>query len=379
MTDPVASGEPSVPRTLKVAAALSWRLLVVAAALALVALALGRLSLVVLPLVAALFLTALLQPVAQRFADGGLPRALAALLALLTAAGALAGLTAFLAPRVVDQFERLDFNIAGGLDRIQDWLMDGPLGLSESQVADATESVLEEIRQQSDALTEQALGGAVLVLEVVAGALLAIVLCFFLLKDGRRIWNWLVELMPPDARAQANEVGERAWATLGGYLRGITLSAFVEAILIAILLFALGVPLVLTLAVLAFFGAYIPIVGAFVVGLLATLVALFSVGFTTALLVVIGFVVIQQLESNLLHPVIVGRSVKLHPMVVLLAVVAGAVLGGIIGAFLAVPIVAVAASILDWARNRGSTETPDDPEPGEGDPPGRAEPAPALR
>lgn len=341
--------DPSASRLERTATA-AWRFLVIAAAVVVLAIALAKLALVVLPLIAALFLAALLHPVFRRLRTIGLPAAAAALLAVLAGIAVLAGAIAVLVPRVADQFDRLDVNITGGLNRIEEWLMDGPLGLSEGEVARATSEALDELRGHSDVLTERLLSSAVIVLEVLAGALLALVLCFFLLKDGRKIWSWLLGLAAPARRRHIEELGERGWETLGAYLRGLSISAFVEAVMVAILLLVLGVPLVLSLAALTFAGAFIPFIGAVVVGLLAALVALFSEGFQTALLVVVGFVVVQQLEGNVLHPFIVGRSVELHPIAVVLAVVTGGLLAGIIGAFLAVPLTALASVALAYAR-----------------------------
>lgn len=348
----------SGPSWLTVAAATAAKLLVVAALALVIVLVLVELRLIVLPLIAALFLTALLDPPTQRLIRGGLPGAAAALIVLLASLALLVGLAFLLAPRVVDQVDQLDVNITGGVDRVQEWLMEGPLGLSEGQIANATDSALDELRERSGELTRGALSGAIIVLEVIGGAIIALVLTFFLLKDGRRIWRWLVTLAPTPRRETAEEAGVRVWTTLGGYLRGITASAFVEAVMVAIVLAILGMPLVPTIAVLTFFGAFIPIIGAFVVGMLAALVALFSEGLGTAIAVVVAYIVIQQVEGNLLHPVIVGRSVELHPLVVLVAVSAGAILAGIVGAFLAVPIAAVAGALLGYAREHQGAPQP---------------------
>lgn len=348
----------SGPPWLTVAATTSAKLLIVAALAVAIVIVLVELRLIVLPLIAALFLTAVLDPPTQRLVRGGLPGAAAALTVLLVSLTVLIALAFLLAPRVVDQVDRLDVNISGGVDRVEEWLMEGPLGLSEGQIADATDSALDELRERSGELTRGALSSAIIVLEVIGGAIIALVLTFFLLKDGRRIWRWLVTLAPPPRRATADEAGARVWTTLGGYLRGITVAAFVEAVMVAAVLAVLGMPLVPTIAVLTFFGAFIPIVGAFVVGMLAALVALFSEGLGTAIAVVLAYVVIQQLEANLLHPVIVGRSVELHPLVVVVAVSAGAILAGVVGAFLAVPLAAVAGALLSYARERQGTPQP---------------------
>ena len=167
------------------------------------------------------------------------------------------------------------------------------------------------------------------------------VLVFFFIRDGAQIWGWVVDLFPSRVRPDAHAVGRRSWSALSGYVRGMALVALVDAVLIGLALAIIGVPLVVPLMALTFFGAFVPLVGAFVAGLVAALVALVSRGLVAALLVTGAIVVIQQLEGDLIYPQVVGRSVNLHPVAVLLAVAAGAVLGGIAGAVLAVPAAAV--------------------------------------
>jgi predicted PurR-regulated permease PerM len=185
---------------------------------------------------------------------------------------------------------------------------------------------------------------------------LALVLLFFLLKDGERIWGWVIDLVPSGHRDDARAIGDRAWATLGGYLRGVTLVALFDAVFIALTLIVVGVPFVLPLALLTFIGAYVPIVGAFVAGLAAVLVALVALGTQAALVVAAAVVVVQQVESNFFQPVVMGRTVRVHPVAILLAVTAGGVVGGIIGAIIATPIVGVAAAVLRYLRFERPTE-----------------------
>ncbi len=199
-------------------------------------------------------------------------------------------------------------------------------------------------------------GGAVVALELLAGLLLAIVILFFLVKDGERMWRWAVGLFPPTVRADVDAIGARAWETAGGYIRGVTIVALVDAVFIGLALWLIGVPLVVPLAALTFIGGFFPIVGAFVAGFVAAMVALVSEGWLAAVLVVGASVLVQQLEGNLLQPFIVGSAVRLHPLAILLAITAGGVLWGVAGAFLAVPLVAVtarAAAVLAEREPRG--------------------------
>jgi putative heme transporter len=189
-----------------------------------------------------------------------------------------------------------------------------------------------------------------LALELLVGTLLALFLLFFFLKDGDRIWAWLVGLFPRRARADVDAIGHRNWAVLGGYLRGVAIVALVDAVLIGAALAALGIPFVLPLALLTFLGGFFPIIGANLAGFAAVMVALVSDGLLAALIVAAVVLVVQQLEGHLLQPLIVGRSVKLHPIAILLALTAGGVLWGIPGAFCAVPLTAVAASTFSYLR-----------------------------
>ncbi|MEX1142475.1 MAG: AI-2E family transporter [Thermoleophilaceae bacterium] len=369
-----SSGSPpvaeAVPLWLRVATAFSWRLLVVAAAVAIVAIVADRLRLVILPVIAAMLLATFLAPVTTWLDERGLPRALAALLSILGGFAVLAGAAALIGPPVAGTVDELGEEVTDAIDTVERWLVDGPLDLSEEQLGDAINRSADQLRDNVGTITDSVITGAVLVAEIVAGALLTLVLLFFFLKDGRRMWDWILDLFGR-RRDDVDELGHRAWTTLGGYLRGVTAVATIDAFFIGVALVIIGVPLVLPLVVITFFGAYIPIVGAFVSGLLAVLVALASLGVVEALLVLTSIVAVQQLEGNVLQPVIVGRSVELHPVVILLAVTAGAVLYGVIGAFLAVPLVAVASSAIGYARERSGSEEPaaaGQPPPGEREP-----------
>ncbi|NLT05792.1 MAG: AI-2E family transporter, partial [Solirubrobacterales bacterium] len=255
--------------------------------------------------------------------------------------GLLAGLAALIGPPFVRELDALSAEVTDAIDRAEEWLVDGPLDLSQQQLGDAVDRAAEQLRDNVGALTQTALSGAIVVVEIATGAALAIVLLFFLLKDGGRIWEWVLGLFG-DRRDDADAVGRRAWAALGGYVRGATIVAAFDATLIGLALLVIGVPLVLPLAVITFFAAYVPIVGATVSGLLAVVVALVTLGFVEALLVLAAIVAVQQLEGNVLQPVVMGHTVRLHPIATLLAVTAGALLYGVIGAFVAVPLTAVA-------------------------------------
>jgi putative heme transporter len=342
-----------VPRPLRLAAAIGWRVLVVAAAIAILALALAQLRVVFLPIVLALVLASTLAPPARWLRERGVPSALAALAVLALCAALLAAVGAVLAPSASADFRELGTGIEGGIAKATDWALEGPLDLSREELDRYRERGVDQARERAGDIAGGVFGGAYLLIEVVAGLVLSLVLLFFFLKDGDRMWPWVVRLFPVNARDEVDEVGHAAWATLGGYLRGVTVVALVDAVFIGLALWLLDVPLVLPLALLTFLGGFLPIVGAFAAGIAAALVALVSKGFATALLVVAATILVQQLESHLLQPFIVGRAVRLHPVAVILAVTAGAVIWGIAGAFLAVPLVAVIARASSLLRARG--------------------------
>lgn len=309
-----------------------------------------------LPVALALILTTFLSAPVAWLERHNWRNGIAAFAVLVTGLLCLGGVIALVVPPTIDDISALDVSLSGGLEEVEEWLADGPLPLTDQQAATLVGRVQEAVNSNLDQLASRAVTGAAVTLEVLAGLALAVVLLFFFLKDGERIWAWVSALAPPQRRADVDEMGRRSWQALGGFLRGQTLVALFDAVFIAAALVILGVPLVLPLAVLTFFGAYVPIVGAVVAGAAAALVALVTDGATTALGVVAATIIVQQVEGNVFQPVVVGRAIEVHPVAVLLGVTAGAVLAGIIGAMVAAPIVAVSAAILSYLRERSDGE-----------------------
>jgi len=349
-----------VPTWLSRSAAVSWRLLVVAAAVGVVGFLLVYLRLIVLPVIVALFLTTLLAPPANWLRDRGWPPLAATWAVILAAVLVIAGGIALLAPQIGPQFGSLRDQVGTGLDDVQRWLREGPLHFSDAQLARLLERARQEAQSNTTALTRGVLTGATVAAEVVTGALLSVVLTFFFVKDGRRIGDWFARHAGSHA-GELREMGRRAFDTLGAYLRGVATVGLIDGLFIGIGLAVVGVPLAVPLAFLVFLGAFFPIVGAFLTGLIAALVALVSKGIVAALIIVGITVAVQQLEGHVLAPVVLGRAVKLHPAVILLALAGGAVVGGIAGAALAVPAVAVVGSVGTYLRDR-----PDRPDRGDG-------------
>jgi predicted PurR-regulated permease PerM len=334
--------DEDVPRGLRIATAWAWRLLVLAAAVALVLWLIGRLKDILIPLSIALLLSALLAPsVGWLRRTVRLPRSLAVAVVLIAGIAAVGGVLTLVVTQFVSSFPVLAKNTTEGIRAIQNSLRSGPLHVSNDQfngVADAAQNWLDTHR---DVLTTGALTTATTAVDVLASALLVLFTTFFFLRDGRRIWQFLVGLLPSAARGPLGAAGEAGWITLVSYVRATVLVAFIDAVGIGLALTFLRVQLAFPLAALVFLGAFVPIVGATVSGAVAVLVALVTDGWVSALVVLAVVIGVQQLEGHILQPLIMGRAVAIHPLAVIVAIATGLVLAGIIGALVAVPLVAV--------------------------------------
>jgi putative heme transporter len=340
---------PPVPASLERAASWSWRLLVCAAAALSVLIVLRYLSVIVLPVMFALTLAPALTPVA-----GLLRRRLgrpAAAVALLLGLAVVAGLVALVAISVLAQYDELVDSLTEAVDDIVDLLEEEPFNLSLSGSEDITSS----LSGLGDEAVGYAVAGVQAGIAVVGGVVLALALLYFILRDGTAWWAWILQRFAPESRPAIERAGQHAWAELAGFIRGTVIIAFVDASLIGIGLWLLGVPVAFALAVLVFIGAFVPFVGAFLSGLVAVLVAFADGGWEVGLAALALVVGVQFIEGNFLQPIIQSRSVDLHPAVILLAVAAGASLFGIVGAYLAVPVTAVAFAVVaslraDWSE-----------------------------
>jgi putative heme transporter len=352
--EPDAAPEPppgrGVPRSLVTASELGWRFLVVVAAVAVLAYALWYVRLVALPAFIALLLATVLVPPARALRRHGLgPGAATGI--VFAGSMLVAGLLATLiVPPVAAEVGVLADTITGGAQELGRLVASGPFGLSDAQVQSAIDGLSDRLHASSGDIASGVLSGAVIVGQILAGVLLTLVLLFFFVKDGPRLWAWAVRMFPENVRRRVDEAGQRSWAVLGAYVRGQTLVATVDATLIGIGLAVLGLPLVLPLAVLTFVAAFVPIVGAFVAGAAAVLIALVAKGLGVALIVLGLNLAVQQIEGNVLYPTIMRRTIELHPVATLLVVGAGGVVAGVIGALVAVPIAAVVATALPILR-----------------------------
>lgn len=350
MTSPVVEPDRQqrIPPALVWVVGVAWRaaFLMLLAGLAIVGL--YRLRVVVIPVVVGLMIASVLSPAVRRLERHHVPPLVATWLVFLVVIGAMAGVGAWAGPRVFDQFRDLGPALSGSLDQVTGWLTHGPFHFSQSQIdrwATDARDALSANRQQ---LIHGLFSGARLVVDVATGALLSAVLAFFFVKDGPRMSEWVAGQLAGRTRRDAREAGRRAWKALGAYIRGSSIDGLIEASLKAIGLLVLGVPLVAPLALLTFFGGYLPFVGAILAGTASTSVALVAKGPGTALMVALLSFGIQIVEGHLLQPLVMRSAVKLHPTVVLVAITTGAALAGILGAFLAVPSVAVAVAVGDY-------------------------------
>ena len=319
---------------------------------------LGQLRVVVVPVLVALLLATFLVPPVDLLRRHGWPSALATLLVMTLSTVALAGVVALIAPAFVDQFGELEDSVDEAIEEVVRWLVQGPFDLARSDIDRGVEDALASLRENAGGIGKGVLSGATVLAELIAGLLLLVVLVFCFVHDGRRMWTWVTSLAPERRRELIDGAGHEVWRSTAGYMRGVALIAVIDAVLIGIALTIIGVPLVVPLMVVVFLGAFIPLVGAFVAGAIAALVALISEGPIDAALVVAAIVAIQQVEGDLLYPNVVGRAISLHPVVILLVLAAGTVVAGIVGALLSVPVAAGVWTAFDYVRREGQPAAP---------------------
>jgi predicted PurR-regulated permease PerM len=290
------------------------------------------------------------------------PRSLAALLTILLSLLTIAALISLVSQQVATGFPSLQADATKGLDDLQTWLRTGPLHVSGAQLDDWIHRARDSAGENSDALVSGALSITSTAGHVVTGFFLVLFSSYFFLSGGDRIWGWLVHLFPRDARARVDGAGIRAWATLTSFVRATIIVAFVDGAGVGIGAAVLGVPLAIPLGILVFLGAFVPIVGALVSGGVAVLVAFVAVGSVKALLMLLVVIVVQQVEAHVLQPFLLGRAVSVHPLAVIVAIAAGVLLAGIVGALFAVPFVAVVNVVVSYLA--GSDDS-GDPPPGD--------------
>lgn len=349
--------DDTVTTGMRIAATWSWRFLVIVAAVAVIFYGLGYLSEIAIPVTVALLLCALLNPAKRFLVAHGWKPGIASTGVFVGGVLVVAGVVTLVIEQFVAGAPDLAGRVTAGLDTVQNWPVSGPLKISQDQINSATTSIKETVVANQETVTSGALSTATSVGRVVAGLVLVMFILFFFLRDGKKIWDWLVGLAPRRARPRIHGAGDRAWSTLGGYVKATVLVAFVDAIGIGLGLVILGVPLALPLTAFVFLSAFIPIIGAFLSGVVAVLVALVALGWVKALIVLIIVIAVQQLEAHVLQPILMGRAVHVHPLAVALSIAAGVIIAGIAGALLAVPIAACLNAAVRYLTGRdGSTK-----------------------
>lgn len=358
---------PPVSPFLRTVASYAWRLLVVGAAVYAVFAVLGRFHEIGVALFLGLVITALLAPPTRRLARV-MPRPLAVAVSLVGSALLVLGVLALVGEAVAGESGTLVREFREGLDSIENWLERPPFRLDPNALADVQSRVGAYVSSHRSALLNTALSGAGHLVEVLTVFALAVFSSVFFLHGGARQWTWFREQLPDSARGRVGVAGRAAWRTFTGYTHGIVIVAASNAVLVGVALYFLGVPLAVPLALLEFFAAFIPLVGSPVALAVAAVVALAAKGPLIAGVVVALIVVIGQIEGHLLHPLVMSRAVRLHPLVVAVSVVAGAIAAGVVGAVVAVPLVSVVWSVRTALRPAGPMP---DPGPGPGPDPGR--------
>ncbi|WP_093262401.1 AI-2E family transporter [Thermostaphylospora chromogena] len=331
---------PLVPPVLARMAAWSGCLILLGVVVYYFAQILATLRFVVLPVAIALLLTALMFPLTHRLRNAGVRPIWATWITMLVAFAVLVGTGWIIGIRANEEFPRLAEQVQRSVGDVQRWLTTGPLQLQESQLSAWADEVIRQLNQQRTAIADTVLTGATVAVEVLASFVLVLFVTFFLLKDGDRIWSWLLRGFGR-AAPRVDRAGRAAWRTLSHYVQGTVAVAAVHGVIMGVVLAGMGVPLWAPLAVLIFLASFVPIVGIFFAGAVATLVTFGAKGWIYALVFVGILVVEQQLENHVLQPLIVGRVLQFHPLAIILVLAVGGVLAGIMGAVVAVPVAAV--------------------------------------
>lgn len=324
----------------RASAAWAWRLLVLLAAAYVTLEVFRRFAVVVVPVALALIITALLVPAVDFLDRYGAARGGAVAFVLVLGLAVFGGIFAFVINQFVEGAPGLVDQVTRSVEGLRDWLIHGPARLSADQINRTVDTFTDALRDHQAQLTSGALSTAGTIVEILTGALLLLFTVIFFLLGGRNIWQFVTRVIPAEHRARVREAGAAGFHSLAGYARATTVVALVDAVSIGSGLAIMGIPLALPLASLIFLGAFIPVVGALVTGVLAVVVALLAKGFIYALITLGLIVAVMQLEAHVLQPLVMGRAVSIHPLAVVLGLSAGGVLAGIIGALLAVPAIA---------------------------------------
>jgi predicted PurR-regulated permease PerM len=356
-TNNTAGPNASVPRGLQIAAAWSWRVILVIILLGGIVWMARYLSEVLIPVAIAILLTALMLPLADRFRKWGLPGAAATAITVIGAVASIIGVLIVIGGQIAGQGAELSANVVNGFNKLSnwlnngpltEWLRNGPLHLNAAWLDSSTwvNRITDFLRESGSTIATYAAEFGAQVGHFFAGLALALFSLFYFIYDGRGIFTFLLKFLPRTSRDRVDQAALRGWRSLSSYVRATILVALFDSIGVLIVALILGVPVAPALAALVFLGAFVPIVGALVSGFVAVIVALVALGWVQALIMLGGVILVMQVEGHVLQPFLLGRAVKLHPLAVLISIAIGIIVGGIVGALLAVPLLAFAKSFV---------------------------------
>ncbi|WP_082413397.1 AI-2E family transporter [Arthrobacter luteolus] len=365
-----------VPYALRVSASWAWRLGIVLVVGGGLVWLLGHFSLLIIPLMVAALLAGLLAPVSSWLRRNKVPSGLAVAVTIVSFLGLIVAALTLVGRQLALGFRDLWDEVISGFDQVQGWLADGPLRVTSTQIDSLLNEATSALQNNSASILSGAVSVGTSAGHFAAGVLLALFALVFFLLDGRRIWRFTVGLMPQRARAAAFGAGIRGWESMTNYVRVQLVVAFIDAVGIGGGAAIIGVPLALPLSVLVFLGSFIPLIGAFVTGGIAVLLALVANGWINAV-VMLGIVLaVQQIESHILQPLIMGKAVSLHPLAVILGVTGGTLVAGIAGALFAVPLMAILNATVRYIAGRKWEQDPMLSRDSEFGPPGAPPPDP---
>lgn len=329
-----------IPKGIDIAAAWSWRLLLIAAASAVGIWLLRYFSEVTVPIVVAVLLTALSAGAVNWLSRHRVPRIIATFMVVFAIFAVLFGLLTLVGQQLASQLDDLKASVVAGISQLQEWARSGPLGLSDAQLQASIDQAKAAISTSDTSLITRVTEVGLRIGHMVAGFFITLFATFFFLYEGDRIWSWIVVLFPRASRERINSSGHTAWGSLTAFVRATVVVALADALGVMLAAWILGVPLTFAIGVLVFLGAFIPIIGALIAGSVAVLVALVAQGPWVALFMLAAVIIVQQTESHVLQPFLMGKLVRLHPLAIIMAISAGVVVAGIVGALIAVPLAA---------------------------------------
>jgi predicted PurR-regulated permease PerM len=341
---PAPPAQEAIPRWLRVSAGWAWRLLLLAALLYVAGKVASLLYLVIVPFAAAILLTALLQPLMSRLRRAGLGPLSATWCTLLLAFALIGGAVWLVTTRVEAEYPALVTQVGRTSTQIQNWLASSPFHIRTGNLEKISDNLVNYLTQHRATVEGAALTGGRIVVELLAGTVLCFFISFFLIKDGERIWSWLVSGLSAERSRRAGLAGHAAWQAVVYYVRGTVAVAAIHAVVMGITLAIIGSPLVAPLALFMFVAAFVPLAGVLIAGTAAILIVLAAKGLIAALIVLAVMIAMNQLEGHLLQPQVVGKMVHLHPLAVILVLSVAGVVAGIAGAVVAVPITAALTS-----------------------------------